>query len=49
MPEILENFEMLYKKGMEKIIYTSFVKNELLESVKEERNIVGNVKRRNVI
>jgi len=48
MSEILENFEMSYGKKMEKIIYTNCVKNELLKSVKEERNIVGTIKRRKV-
>jgi len=45
MSEILENFEMLYRKEMEKIIANICVKNELLKIIKEKRNILCTTKR----
>jgi hypothetical protein len=43
----LENSEMWHRRRMEKIIRTSLVKNEVLHKVKEERNILCTIKRRN--
>jgi hypothetical protein len=44
----LESFAMWCRRGMEKISWTDRVKNEkVLQRVKEERNIVHTIKRRN--
>jgi hypothetical protein len=43
----LEDFEMLCWRRMEKIIWTDHVRNdEILQRVKEERNILRTIKRR---
>jgi hypothetical protein len=45
---IIKNFEMLYRKEMEKIISTNCVKNELLRRVKAVRNILRTIKGKKV-
>jgi hypothetical protein len=40
------NFEMWYWRRMEKISWTDRVRNEVLQRVKEERNIPHTIKRR---
>jgi hypothetical protein len=42
----LESFEMCCWRRIEKINWTSHVKNEVLRGVKEERNILRTIKRR---
>jgi len=42
----LENFEMWFWKRMEKISWTDRVRNEVIQRVKVERNIVHKVKRK---
>jgi hypothetical protein len=43
----LESFEMWCWRRMEKISWTYHVRNEVLQTVKEERNILQTIKRRN--
>jgi hypothetical protein len=42
----LERFEMWCWRRMEKIIWTNRVRNEVLQTVKEDRNILHTIKRR---
>jgi hypothetical protein len=44
--KFLEGFEVWSSRRMEKIKWTEYVRNEVLQKVKEERNILHMIKRR---